>query len=355
MFGIIGSDGPATAWWLAGLAVLTSRRRLPAAGGLLAASMLTRYALAGPVVALLAALGWARVRVGDRRWIVAAVALAVAGLWQFVVYPLVVAGSGPKGLSTHRGDIAPIGETLAGWVSVDVSGRAASTVVVGTILILAAVALLARPGGVVSLAAAGAAGQLVMVAAGKQLLDAGLNLREERHLLLCRFLLAVLVVVGARELVAALTRSVAWRRTAIAATAPVLALVAALAAGGGFGPRALQPRPDELAVEPWLDQRSDPPVLSNNSDDWYTLTGIPAADLPRGAEATTLALRDIDAEIAELGGSVGRVVQAYRPGFFETVDLRSVPCARVEDTWTAAHDVLGGFELAVIDLSGCAR
>ena len=68
---MLGSDGPAVAWWLAGFAVLTGAvawRRLgprPTAvvvAALLAASVLTRYAIAGAVVGLLAGLVWARVR-----------------------------------------------------------------------------------------------------------------------------------------------------------------------------------------------------------------------------------------------------------------------------------------------------
>ena len=47
-------------------------------------------------------------------------------------------------------------------------------------------------------------------------------------------------------------------------------------------------------------------------------------------------------------------MQAYRGGFFDAVDLRDVPCAAIGDAWTAPDDVLGGFELAVIDLPGCA-
>ena len=356
VFGMIGSDGPATAWWLAGFAALTATTsHRAAAAALLSASTLTRYTLAGPVAGLLAGLGWARARVGDRRWIVPAVAIAVPAVWQFVLYPLVISGSGPKSLALHRGDIGPLGQTLAGWVDIDASGRVAAAVVVLTVVALVAVAVVASPGGVVSLAAAAAAGQLVIVAAGRQFLDAGLNVREERHLLLTRFLVAMLLVIGVRQLVAALTRSVTWRRQAMAAAAPVLVLAAVVMAGGWPGPNALQPRPDELAVESWLRDHGDLPVLSNNSEDWYVVTGIPAADLPRTIEASTFAARDVDAELADLGAGVGRVVQAYRSGFFESVDLREVPCAAAGDTWAAPVDVLAGFELAVVDLSGCAR
>jgi hypothetical protein len=356
VFGMIGSDGPATAWWLAGFAMLTATTpHRAAAAGLLSASTLTRYALAGPVGGLLAGLAWARARTGDRRWIAAAIAIAVPAVWQFLVYPLLISGSGPKSFAVHRGDIAPLGRTLAGWVNVDASGRVAATVVVLAVLVIAAVAALARPGGVVSLAAAASAGQVVVVAAGRQFLDAGLNLREERHLLLTRFLLAVLIVVGVRELVASLTRSLTWRRQAVAAAAPALVLAAVVLAGGWPGPDALRPRSGELAVDSWLHEHGDLPVLSNNSEDWYVVTGIPAADLPRTIEASTFAARDVDAELADLSTSVPRVIQAYRSGFFEAVDLRQVPCATVGETWTAPPEVLAGFELAVVDVSGCAR
>ncbi len=46
-----------------------------------------------------------------------------------------------------------------------------------------------------------------------------------------------------------------------------------------------------------------------------------------------------------------RVVQAYRPGFFEGVELRMLACARVGETWTGLE--LDGFELAVADLTDC--
>ena len=132
----------------------------------------------------------------------------------------------------------------------------------------------------------------------------------------------------------------------MAAAAPVLVLAAALIAGGWPGPNALQPRPDDLAVESWLAEHGDLPVLSNNSEDWYVVTGLPAADLPRTIEATTVAVRDVDSELAELGAGVGagRVVQAYRPGFFESVDLRECRAPR----WgrRGPRRVLGGFELA---------
>ena len=59
---------------------------------------------------------------------------------------------------------------------------------------------LARPGGVRrSLAAVGGRAHRRADRRRPQLLDAGFNLREERHVLLIRFLLAVLVVCGVRE------------------------------------------------------------------------------------------------------------------------------------------------------------
>ena len=83
-----------------------------------------------------------------------------------------------------------------------------------------------------------------------------------------------------------------------------------------------------IAVGPWLAEHGDLPVMSNNSEDWYVRTGVPAADLPRSIEATTFAARDIDRELADLGRDVGTVVQAYRGGFFDSVDLRDVPLRR---------------------------
>ena len=47
----------------------------------------------------------------------------------------------------------------------------------------------------------------------------------------------------------------------------------------------------------------------------------------------------------------GAVVQAYRSGLLDTVDLRALPCARVGATTGDAD--LDGFELAVVDLTGC--
>ena len=56
--------------------------------------------------------------------------------------------------------------------------------------------------------------------------------------------------------------------------------------------------------------------------------------------------------MAALAAVAPRVVQAYRPSFFVDVDLRTLPCAVVGDTWSGPE--LDGFELAVIDVSGCA-
>ncbi len=93
-------------------------------------------------------------------------------------------------------------------------------------------------------------------------------------------------------------------------------------------------------------------MLSNQSDNWYTQTEVPAADVPRTGEASTGRPRDTPAEVAALAAVAPSVVQAYRPGFFEGIDLRTLPSAAVGDTWTGPE--LDGFELAVIDLSGCA-
>ena len=368
LFGMIGSDGPAVAWWLLGFALLTGAvgRITPdtvprwtgvAVVATLGAAMLTRYAMAGAVVGLLGGLLWARWRAPtrDRRWWLVALSLPIPVVWQLLIYPLLVGGAGPKGLALHRGNIGPIGTTIAGWFGFGVHTLTAGTVVVVmTVVALAAVALAARPGGVPSLAAAAAVGHIVVLIAARQLLDAGLNLREERHMLLVRFLLAILVVCGVREVVgrAAGALGASSQRAAVAASAPVLAVVVVLAAPGWPGPRQLKPERDQLAVEPWLAEHGNLPVLSNNSEDWYVRTGVPAADLPRGIEATTLAAREVGAEVAELGLEAGTVVQAYRSGFFEAVDLRDVPCAVVGDVWT--DSTLDGFELAVIDLRECA-
>ena len=371
LFGMIGSDGPAVAWWLLGFALVTGAlgRITPdavprwtgaAVVATLGAAMLTRYAIAGAVVGLLGGLLWARWRAPtrDHRWWLVALSLPIPVAWQLLIYPLLVEGAGPKGLALHRGTIAPIGTTIAGWFGFGVHTRTAGTVVVVvTVVALAAVALATRPGGVPSLAAAAAVGHIVVLIAARQLLDAGLNLREERHMLLVRFLLAVLVVCGVREAVgrAVAALGASRQRVAVAASAPVLAVLVVLAAQGWPGPLQLKPERVQLAVGPWLAEHGDLPVLSNNSDDWYLHTGIPAADLPRGAEATTTAPRNVDVEIAELALAApsGRVVQAYRLPFFPATDLRDVPCAVVEDVWTDFPEVLDGFELAVIDLRDC--
>jgi hypothetical protein len=93
-------------------------------------------------------------------------------------------------------------------------------------------------------------------------------------------------------------------------------------------------------------------VLSNNSEDWYVRTGRPAADLPRTREPSTLRARNVAAEVAALAARFPTVVQAYRPGFFDAIDLRTLPCATVGATRAGAD--LDGFQLAVVDLRGCA-
>ena len=313
LFAMLGSDGPAVAWWLAGFAVLTGAvtwRRLgprPTAvvvTALLVASVLTRYAIAGAVVGLLAGLVWARVRPAvrgdgdDRRWRPVAAALVVAAAWQVVVYPLLIDGSGPKGVAVHRGDIGPIGTTIAGWVGLDVGSTTATAtaIVVGLLVVLVVVAVVAEPGGIVALSAASAVGLVVLLVAARQFLDAGLNLREERHILLLRFLLSVLVVCGVRDLARTVSSrtSAATGRVVVGAAAPVLAVVSIVAAGGWPGPRQLVDEEAAIAVGPWLAEHGDLPVMSNNSEDWYVRTGVPAADLPRSIEATTFATRDID-------------------------------------------------------------
>ena len=116
--------------------------------------------------------------------------------WQLLVYPLLVDDAGPKSLVFHRGDIAPLGTTMAGWFGMTVTGALAAAIVVVVGVGLVALAVLARPGGVVALTSLAAAGQLAIVVLARQYLDAGLNLREERHVLLVRFVAAILVVTG---------------------------------------------------------------------------------------------------------------------------------------------------------------
>jgi hypothetical protein len=351
LYASIGSDGLAVAFLVVGLAVLTAvgpgrwTRTGVGAAVLLAAAILTRYAMAGAVVGAAVALVVARLVRNDRRWRWPVAALGAAAAWQLVVYPLLVSGAGPKSLARHRGDIAPLGVTIAGWFRVDVTGTTASAVVVILGLGLVVVALLARPGGVVAVVALAAAGQLVTVVMSRQLLDAGLNLREERHVLAVRFLLAVLVVTGLTSVLRRISP------TAVTVGAMATVVLAAVAAGGWPGPIALQPRAPTLAVGPWLAAHGSLPVLSNQSDTWYTQTGRPAADLPRTIEASTLRRRDVDAEVATLAGVAPMVVQAYKPGFFDSVDLRTLECAHVGDSWTGPQ--LDGFELAVVDLTDC--
>ncbi|MGI9053234.1 MAG: hypothetical protein ACR2HQ_11400 [Ilumatobacteraceae bacterium] len=367
LFARIGADGPAVAWWLLGFAVVVgamsrcdrprSRRWIGAATTalLLAAAVLTRYALVGAVAGLLVALLLARWRKGDRRWPPVAAAMTLPLLWPVLIYPVVVGGAGPKSLAWHPGGLAPIGTTMGGWFGLDVAGGVGVAVVGAALLGFGVVCGLARAGGVASLAAASAAGQLAILVIGRFTLDAGLNVREERHLLLVRFLLAILVVCGLHALAVRVTANASdiVRRAAPGVIAVGLALLVGVTSGVLPIPRPLRPLEPPLAVEAWLADRGDPPVLSNNSEDWFVRTGVPAADLPRTIEPSTSAPRDVTAELAELATVAPVVVQAYRPGFFESVDLRTVPCAATTEVWTARPEVLGGFELAVVDLTRC--
>ena len=363
LYASIGSDGLAVATLLTGMAVAvaaggrTSRTAWRwfgiAVAALLAASVLTRYAMAGAVLGLLVAFVVSRLRWDDRRWPWPVAALVVAGSWQIVVYPLLVDGAGPKSLVAHRGDIAPLGVTMAGWVGLDVSGAVASAVVIALGLVLVGIAVVGSPGGVVALCAMAAAGHLAVVVVSRQVLDAVLNLREERHVLLIRFLLAVLVVSGLHHLLrlALRRRPTGLVRRATAGAAALAAGIGAIAAGGWPWPDPLVAAAPTLPVDQWLTAHGSPPVLSNLSDNWYTQTGVPAADVPRTVEASTGRPRDVAAEIAALAASSRTVAQAYWPDFFEGVDLRTVPCAVVVDTWTGPE--LAGFELSILDLSGC--
>lgn len=92
-------------------------------------------------------------------------------------------------------------------------------------------------------------------------------------------------------------------------------------------------------------------MVSSQSDAWYTQTGVPAADVPRGAEPSTAQPRDVTAEVAALAVAAPVVVQASRPGFLEGVDLRTMSCVRIIDSWSGPE--LDGFELDVVDLHGC--
>ena len=138
LYASFGSDGLAVALVLAGLAIVvagpadTGRWRWIgiAAATTLAAAILTRYAMAGAVAGLLIGLVLAWVRARDRRWPWAAVAIAVAVGWQLLVYPLLVDDAGPKSLVLHRGDIAPLGTTMAGWFGITVTGAPAAAILV---------------------------------------------------------------------------------------------------------------------------------------------------------------------------------------------------------------------------------
>jgi hypothetical protein len=370
LFAMIGYDGPAVAWWLAGFAVVagavTARDDHPDRLGswsamavvvLLASAVLTRYAMAGGVVGLIVGLLWARWSWGapERRWRLVLLALFIPLTWQVLVYPLLLENTGPKAFAVHRGDISPIGSTLGGWFGLELVGRRADVLIILIVAALVLVAVRARPGNVVSLASAAAAAQILLLVLARQFLDASLNLREERHVLLVRFLLTLLAVCGVRALVSRVTaaRGDRVQRIAVAVAAPALAVAAAIAAAGWPGPRELRPPRTQLAVGTWLSEHGNRPVLSNISEGWYMLTGVPAADLPRTVEPTTLVRRNVDIEIAELAVTFGTVVQAYRPGFFDSVDLRDVACASVQDVLTAPADALSGFELALVDLTQC--
>ena len=361
LYASFGSDALAVALMLAGLAIVvagpadTGRWRWIgiAATTTLAAAILTRYAMAGAVAGLLIGLVLARVRSGDRRWPWAAVAIAVAVGWQLLVYPLLVDDAGPKSLVFHRGDIAPLGTTMAGWFGIAVTGAPAAAILLVVGIGLVVLAVLARPGGAVALCALAAAGQLAIVVVARQYLDAGLNLREERHVLLVRFVAAILIVTGLTNVIrwAMARRGADDAGRAVALGAIGIVVLAAATAGGWPIPEPLIPERPTLAVEPWIDDHGLP-VVSNDSDTWYLQTGVAAADVPRPGEASTGRARDVPAEVAALAAIAPRIVQAYRPSFFVDVDLRTLPCAVVGDTWSGAE--LDGFELAVIDVSSCA-
>ncbi len=209
LYATFGSDGLAVALVLAGLAIVVAghddhgawRWIGIAAAVVLAASMLTRYAMAGAVAGILIGLLIARLRAADRRWPWAAAAIAIAVAWQLLVYPLLVADAGPKSLVSHRGDIAPLGTTIAGWFGPTVTGTLAAAIFVSVVIGLFLVAVLARPGGVVALSAFAAGGQAVIVVVARDYLDAALNLREERHVLLVRFVAAILIVTGVTNVI----------------------------------------------------------------------------------------------------------------------------------------------------------
>jgi hypothetical protein len=139
----------------------------------------------------------------------------------------------------------------------------------------------------------------------------------------------------------------------------VLAAVAAVAAGGWFPDTAEGLRPtrdtgDVAAVLADLGAYRDVPVVSNFSDVWYMVSGRPAADTPRPEELSTGAERDVDSEVAELAAALpgGLVIQAFDPSYFYPgVDLRQERCA-VELVPTVSSR--SGFEITVLDLSGCA-
>ena len=361
LYASFGSDALAVALMLAGLAIVvagpadTGRWRWIgiAATTTLAAAILTRYAMAGAVAGLLIGLVLARVRSGDRRWPWAAVAIAVAVGWQLLVYPLLVDDAGPKSLVFHRGDIAPLGTTMAGWFGIAVTGvlgcrdpprrrhrprrprRAGPT---------------GRRGRPLRLAAAG---QLAIVVVARQYLDAGLNLREERHVLLVRFVAAILIVTG-------LTNVIRWvmaRRgaddagRAVALGAIGIVVLAAATAGGWPIPEPLIPERPTLAVEPWIDDHGLPGRLERQRHlvpaDRRCRRRCPAPGRGVDRAGSRRASRGRGARRHR-----ARIVQAYRPSPFVDVDLRTLPCAVVGDTWSGAESTASS--LAVIDVSSCA-
>ena len=373
ILGTIGSDGLAAATFLAGLAVLAtiapaSAPRADArperwwcrsvlAAGLLATAVLTRYAMAGAVIGLLATLGAARLRTGDRRWVWPATALGLATAWVVVVAPVLAGTGGPKTLAAHPIDVAPLGTVVAGWFGLSLDASAAVVALVAFVVVLVGVAALARAGGIVALAAAAGLFQLAAVGGSRAFLDISLNLREERHLLLVRFLIAVVLVAGvahgARAAAAALVSTERVRRVGVAAAGAAIAVLSAWLADGGPGPAPeVAGPPPLLAASSWLAARGELPVVTNVPDIWYVRTGRPAVDVPRRLEWTTLAPRDVAAEISDLASVAPRVVVAHRPGVFEGVDLRMWPCSRVEEILIGPD--LDGFELAVVDLRACA-
>ena len=309
LYASFGSDGLAVALALAGLAVVVAGRA-PTAGWrwfgigaatLLAAAILTRYAMAGAVAGILVGLliAWVRPRP----------ALAVGGRGRGR-RPRLAAARVPAARRRRRPEEPrvpprrhrPLGTTIAGWFGITVTGTLAAAIFIAVGIGLLVLAVLARPGGVVALSALAAVGQLAIVVVARNYLDAGLNLREERHVLLVRFVAAILIVAGLTNVI---RWSMARRQTgdigrALTLGAIATAVLAAVAAAGWPIPEPLQPAQPTLAVKTWIDDRGGLPVLSNQSDNWYVQTEVPAADVPRTGEASTGRPRDNAAEVAAL-------------------------------------------------------